>query len=115
PLAHVDEAASKAVALRPPPVLIEQEQRFVRRGLSPVAAPEQAAAETAKNGCDAERIVKQRTDIGDAQLKRWKPCRGAQVPPDLGCILDHTRTHQRFDRAAIVAPARKPLRHALAR
>jgi hypothetical protein len=111
---QANEAALQPMALRPPAVLVEQQQGVVRKASAFDIAPVQRPAQTSKKGSDANRVVNEGTNVSDAQFKRRESRRGAKVPPNLCRVLYDAGAHQRCDRALIVAPARKALRDALA-
>ncbi len=54
-------------------------------------------------------------DVADAGLQRREGVRGAQVPPDLGAVLDHAEGDDRVYGAAVLGPAGEVRRQAGAR
>ncbi len=109
PFAEIEQRAVYAIALRTPAVLGEKEQRVRAPRLVGPADAVEHAHDGHEQGCHGHRIFHVRADIRDAHLERRKARRGAQIPPDLGRILDDAGPHQHIDGARILLPAVEPL------
>ena len=72
----------------------------------PAQAIQHAQDAAIKRG-DGDAVLDQGADIGDAHLERREARRGAQVPPELGRVLDQPGADQKLDGALIFAPARE--------
>ena len=96
-LAEIDQALLDAVALRAPAVLAHEEGRISSPALVLPAQPIQHAQHAAKQRGDGDAVLDQGADIGDAHLQRGEARGGAQIPPQLGRVLDQPGADQKLE------------------
>ena len=101
--AVIDKLALGAIAHRPPAVFANQGRGIEPPALVAGAQAEQERQQRLEHGGDAGGVLDPRADIGDPLFQGRELGRGADVPPDLGGVLDAAGRDQLIDQAAVFA------------
>ena len=103
--AEVDQPSAHAVTLGAPAVLGDQEVVVAPPALVRATEPPEHPCDALGRGRQRHGVVQARRDVADPRLQRREAVGGADVPPDLGGVLDHPDIDEGRDGAFVYPPS----------